>query len=449
MAGSISINAVGKAHLDSLVSANKADSGAWTPPKGGSDPSWYLAVDSSEPATSEAHYKYPFTSDGSAANRKALASIESYATTNGQPDVASAAHDALAKLNGKPAKMSAGAENGVLKNVEIFKVGKWNAGTGPVNVTSAMLDDVVSNFGTINQITGYGVPLKLGHLTKPGDPAYGWMSDLARVGDTLVANFSDVDPAIVDAIHAKRYNSVSVELYPNVKYGDKNFKNVLGGVAALGAEWPAVKGLKPLTASEHFAGSEERLELKEDDAVNFTSEQHEAILASSVAKAVADTKALNAKELSDALAASKKSGDELVIAQTALKTFKDDQAKAEIKAVIEAAEKAGKIVPANKEKITKFAETVLSATDEKVRAELMATFAELVGGAPAKVTFGEKSVATPKEETAAGDKPSDVIATKANGLIAAHTGDKPLSFADAVTKVLASDPELKAAYAAQ
>jgi hypothetical protein len=444
MAGTIHLNGVGKAHLDSLIAAGKVSDGPWNAPTGG-DANQYLAVDSSVPANDEAHYKYPF-SNGGTVNKKALASIESYATQNNQPEIASAAHDALAKINAK-SDMSEGEPDtsGTLKNVEVFKVGTWS-GSKKVAVTSAMLDEIVQNFATINQVPGYGVPFKLGHLTLPGSPAYGWMSDLTRVGDTLVADFSDMDPAIVDAVRAKRYNSVSVELYPTVSFGGKTFKNVLGGVAALGAEWPAVKGLKPLSASQ-FAGAEERLELKEEEEMNFTQEQHEAILAAAVTKAAADAKAEMADELKAANDKATKADEDRVVAETALKTFRDDADKAKINEVITAAEKAGVIVPANKDKIAKLAASVLKVTDANERAEQIATFGDIVSGLKAKVTFGEKTLS--KSDADVSDaKASDEIAAKAKALLSADTTGK-LDFEGAVAKVLASNPELKTAYAAQ
>lgn len=438
MAGTIHVNSIGQAHLNSLVEAGKVSDGPWTPPKGG-DPNQYLAVDSSVAATDEAHYKYPFTNGGSV-NKKALASIESYATQNSQPDIASAAHEALAKISDN---MSEANTTGSLNGVEIFRAGKWR-GSRDVEITSSDLDTIVSNFHTINQISGYGVPVKLGHNHRVGEPAYGWMSDLSRVNDTLVADFADMDPAIVDAIGHKRYNSVSIELYPNVTYGGKSYNNVLGGVALLGAEWPAVKGLKPLSASK-FAEADEKLELTQmaDNAAKFTQGEADAL----VLAAETRVRAEGAANLAASEAKLKIATEGRVIAETALKTFHDDADKAKIDAIIALAEKAGTIVPANKDRVTKFAQSVMKSTDAKDRAELMATFGEIVAGLKPKVEFKERGNSKSSDTLAAdGSKASDEIAAKANALLAADTTGK-LDFSHAVSTVLAQNPDLKTAYA--
>jgi hypothetical protein len=217
----------------------------------------------------------------------------------------------------------------VLNNVEIFRVGRWR-GNKTVEATPALLDQIVGNFHQLNaKVSGYGVPVKLGHSDAVGAPAFGWMSDLQRVGDVLVADFSDVDPAIVDAIGKRRYNSVSIELYPVVNYSGKIFENVLGGVALLGAEWPAVKGLKPLSGSL-FSENEEKLVLSDkemEDVKTFTETEHDTLMADAVVKATSD--------LSAKLAASEARAS---TAEAAVKAFREDADKASVAAIIEAAD---------------------------------------------------------------------------------------------------------------
>lgn len=335
--------------------------------------------------------------------------------------------------------------DGKLQNVEIFKVGKWR-GSKTVDATPEMLKQIVDNFATINQVPGYGVPVKLGHSNKVGSPAYGWMSELALVGDTLVADFGDMEPATVDAIGKRRYNSVSVELYPSIEYDGKVYPNVLGGVALLGSEWPAVKGLKPLSASL-FSETAEKLVLEltqeidvADETTKFSQADHDTLVTAAVAKAKAEV-AIELKAAQDAVAVEKARADK---AEAEVKTFKDAADQKVIDGVIEAAEKAGKIVPANKEKITKFAASVLKATDPAQRAELMSTFSELVSAQPVKVKFGEDGKAKADAGVETGEKVADTVDARAK---AEMSKDTKLSYENAVNKVLAADPELKRAYA--
>lgn len=338
---------------------------------------------------------------------------------------------------------------GNLQSVEIIKVGQWNASTGRVNVTSAVLDQLVANFGTINQVAGYGVPGKLGHSNAVGAPAYGWMSDLARVGDTLVADFSDVPPEIVDAIAKRRYNSVSVEIYPKVAFDGKNFENVLGGVAFLGAEWPAVKGLKPLSASK-FSEDEQKLELTLTEEPHVANEEIKFTQATADALVLAAETRLKSEHTVALKAATDATGVEKLRADTAeaaLKKFRDDADKAAVEALITAAEKAGKIVPANKERITKLAGSVMKLSAED-RGDAITTLAELINGSAPKVKFGEKGASKSDDTAAAGQKASDQVDAAAKALLGADTSGK-MTYEQAVNAALRADPELKSAYAAQ
>lgn len=334
-----------------------------------------------------------------------------------------------------------------LKNVEVIKVGKWSASTGKVDVTSAMLDDIVNSFSTLNSVPGYGVAVKLGHKTAVGQEALGWMSEIARVGDTLVADFADVPPAIVDAVRERRYNSVSVEVYPRVEYDGKVFSNVLGGVALLGAEWPAVKGLKPLSASL-FAEVGDKIEMtfEENEAVNFTQEQHDAILASEVKKAVDAEKATMAKTLSDAAKALSDAETARDLAQATIKTLTADNDKNAVDALIKAAEDAGQITPAMKPLVIKLAETVREAVEPTKRADAFKAFSDFIKELPKKVAFGEKLAAKKGDDVVSGQKVADQIDTKAKAFLTADTTGK-LDYEGAVQKVYAAEPDLKTAYA--
>lgn len=148
-----------------------------------------------------------------------------------------------------------------IKNVEILKVGTWNG----EKFTADHLDAIFENFGKLD----YQVPVKLGHTNDPGAPAYGWVENLKRVGDSLFADFVDVPKQIYQMIKDKQFNQVSVEVFFNLKRAGGNFLRALKAVALLGAEIPAVAGLKPVSSSlSDITGAESTVEF----SVNFDAE---------------------------------------------------------------------------------------------------------------------------------------------------------------------------------
>jgi hypothetical protein len=130
-----------------------------------------------------------------------------------------------------------------IKGVEIFQEGTWNGHT----ITSETLTDIVNAFGKTSAVVK--PVLKLGHndqqklLAKDGMPAAGWVSDVYIQGKKLLADFVDIPKKIAELIKAKAYRKVSVEIFSGVKLGGEKFPNLLGAVALLGADTPAVLSL--------------------------------------------------------------------------------------------------------------------------------------------------------------------------------------------------------------
>jgi hypothetical protein len=341
---------------------------------------------------------------------------------------------------------------GTLRSVEVFATGDWS-GSRKVMADTAMLDRIVHNFTNLNsKVTGFGVPVKLGHDTKPGDPAMGWMTDLQRVDQTLVADFADVPSAIVDAIGKRRYNSVSIELYPQIKYGGTTFKDVLGGVAFLGSEWPAVKGLKPLSAAKFSEAGGEVVTLtsKEQDMPNdmkFSQDQADALVTAAVTKATADLTAANT-DLSTKLTAEKTRAD---TAEAAVKSFAAEKTKAEFAAVIEGAIKDGRLLDKDRSQLEAVA-ALFAGQKAKVGDKEMSgldLFKAHVAGMQPKVKFGEQGKGNiDKDRPGTGAKASDELAEKATAKVAAAGGPSKMSYEIAVDAVLAEDADLKNRYAA-
>lgn len=132
-------------------------------------------------------------------------------------------------------------ETVTLENIAVFEIGLHNGQT----FVTADLDEMVTNH---QQLKGVIVPpLKLGHkgqkfLKNEGYPAAGWMTDLVRKGNVLYATFNQVPKRIYALIKKGAWKRPSIELYSNFKdKTGKVFGKVLGAVALLGSDIPAVK----------------------------------------------------------------------------------------------------------------------------------------------------------------------------------------------------------------
>lgn len=143
-------------------------------------------------------------------------------------------------------------EKGTVKDVEIFASGTWNGD----KYTNDDLDDMIKAFNENKErMKPY---LKLGHddnqilLQKDGYPAAGWVDNLKRVGNKLVADFIDIPKKVAELIENKAYNKVSSEIYWNIKIGGKLYKKMLSAVALLGANTPAVSSLNDILSLYGF-----------------------------------------------------------------------------------------------------------------------------------------------------------------------------------------------------
>ena len=153
-----------------------------------------------------------------------------------------------------------------LLNREIFSTGKHNG----QNYTGEMLDDLVQASKELD----YEPAVKLGHKDDDAAPAYGYVRNLRRMGEKLIADFFDLPEELYQKIMGKQYNRVSIEVYKNLERGGKKYRWALKAVALLGAAIPGVAGLRPL--SELFAenkGEELFLDVEADvDPLAFADE---------------------------------------------------------------------------------------------------------------------------------------------------------------------------------
>lgn len=138
--------------------------------------------------------------------------------------------------------------------VEIFAVGTHNG----QQYTEADLDAMVSAFNELRNDggQGYSPPIKLDHTDKQpqlgdvpadGGPAFGWVDNLRREGEKLVADFMAVPEKLAELIDAGAYRGRSAEVWHNLKLGAKTYSRALKAVALLGVAMPAVRTLADIT----------------------------------------------------------------------------------------------------------------------------------------------------------------------------------------------------------
>lgn len=135
-----------------------------------------------------------------------------------------------------------------IEGVEIFSAGTWNGD----EYTVADLDEMVKAYQETSQTCR--PYLKLGHddeqklLQSDGLPAAGWIGNLYRKGEKLVADFCDIPEKIYQLIENKAYRNVSSEIYWDIEMDDRSYKRMLAAVALLGADMPAVTNLNDILA---------------------------------------------------------------------------------------------------------------------------------------------------------------------------------------------------------
>ena len=144
-----------------------------------------------------------------------------------------------------------------LRDVEIFRPGIWNG----IKFTDQDMAAIVESHKDL----GYEVPVKVGHAENPGGQAWGWVKDLRSEGGRILANLTDLPETLYRAIKEKRYNALSSEIFFDLKRNGRTFRRALKAVALLGAEIPAVDGLKPLSACLSVWDSFETIHFCDED----------------------------------------------------------------------------------------------------------------------------------------------------------------------------------------
>lgn len=277
-----------------------------------------------------------------------------------------------------------------VNGVEIFAAGTWNGD----KYTIEDIDQLVLAFNE----TGKHLPpyLKLGHskkqtlLQQDGYPAAGWVGNLRRVGEKLVADFRNIPAKLHDLILTKAYRTVSAEIFWNFKVGEKVYPKLLKAVALLGADTPGVQTLDDIiqlyashggSKQDENSDAEARvyeLELKKEDSeMPKTLEQLQQELADKetqlsqasdkikqLEQSAEDNKTLTAK-VTELSTANKVLGEKLTDMDSQVKSFALKARTAEAEKKADELIRAKNITPAQREYVVNTLASALAEPAEK------------------------------------------------------------------------------------
>lgn len=250
------------------------------------------------------------------------------------------------------------------KWIEIARAGgPFTALSGEaVSITRDDLDAAVASFDPADR----RVPLVLGH-PKLDDPAFGWLTEVKRDGDVLLARFGDVPEPVREAVDQGRYRNVSAKFARGWR---------LWHVGLLGAAQPAIPGLKEV----RLAGAEDGYTFefaKEADMDELTRLRQEAAEAQKALKEARDeisrlkaeregegkNRDLSARidELEKRLQAAEADRDKAV---KEFADFKNDQTAKGRESRFDALVAAGKALPGERSKVLAFAAALGNAGGE-------------------------------------------------------------------------------------
>lgn len=150
------------------------------------------------------------------------------------------------------------------KWIEIFRTGTHTDSAGNTKKwTTKDVDKIVSSYAARE----VDAPAVIGH-PKSNAPAYGWVLDLKRDGEKLLAKVKPTAKEFVDWLKKGLYRHVSMSVRPDL---------TLRHIGFLGASPPAVKGLKvPEFADEEFTEIETgmfEIQKKEDKEMTPTEKE--------------------------------------------------------------------------------------------------------------------------------------------------------------------------------
>lgn len=139
----------------------------------------------------------------------------------------------------------------MIKEVHIFKAGTQTSAQG---ITREFTKNDLEQIAKSYKPDVHEAPIRIGHDDNDKVPAWGWVKGVKVKGDELFAEI-DFSPLATDYIKNGLYKKVSASFYsPDSKINPEPGKWSLRHVALLGAQPPAVKGLKGFAYEENADG---------------------------------------------------------------------------------------------------------------------------------------------------------------------------------------------------
>ena len=150
-----------------------------------------------------------------------------------------------------------------MKSVSIFRPGTHTSAAGAtLSFSDSDLDATIRAYDPAK----HEAPLVVGH-PKDNGPAYGWVRGLSFADGELVADVDQVEPQFAELVAAGRFKKRSASFYsPDSPSNPVPGVYYLRHVGFLGAQPPAVKGLKEVA----FSDAEEGVVEFADDAVTLS-----------------------------------------------------------------------------------------------------------------------------------------------------------------------------------
>ncbi len=141
----------------------------------------------------------------------------------------------------------------MIKDVHIFSPGTQTSAQG---VTREFTKDDLMQVADSYEPDVHEAPIRIGHQDNDKVPAWGWVKDVKMKGDDLVAEV-EFSPLMEDYVKNGLYKKVSASFYsPESQINPEPGKWSLRHVAMLGAQPPAVKGLKGFAYAEESEGED-------------------------------------------------------------------------------------------------------------------------------------------------------------------------------------------------
>ena len=133
------------------------------------------------------------------------------------------------------------------KSIHIFSPGTQTSAQGVTReFTKGDLKQIADSYNA----NRHEAPIRIGHEDSDKVPAWGWVKDVKMKGEDLYAEV-EFSPLMQDYVDNGLYKKVSASFYaPESKINPEPGQWSLRHVAMLGAQPPAVKGLKGFAYAE-------------------------------------------------------------------------------------------------------------------------------------------------------------------------------------------------------